>query len=54
LTFSVSPVKSRSVSSRLRDNLIRPTTLTKFLRLRLKDEGIISKLVIKTIEIILE
>lgn len=35
-------------------NLIHPTTLTKFRRLRLKDEGILDKLIMKTIQIALE
>ena len=35
-------------------NLIHPTTLTKFRRLRLKDEGILDKLIMKTIEVALE
>lgn len=35
-------------------NLIHPTTLTKFRRLRLKDDEILDKLIMKTIEIALE
>jgi len=35
-------------------NLIHPTTLTKFRRLRLKDEGILDKLIMKTVQIALE